>query len=68
MATGALVGHAIAYSNNGHYQGRPLPYGEPVGRGLVRSPYYPHSVIDVRGISSGAVVEDPSTGKPFVRP
>lgn len=68
MATGALVGHAIAQSNDGHYRGRALPYGQPVGRGLVQSPYYPHNVVDVRGIPSGAVVEDPSTGKAFIKP
>lgn len=68
MATGALIGHAVAQSNDGHYQGRSLPYGRYVGPGLVKSPYYPYSVIDVRGIHRGAVVEDPTTGRLFVRP
>lgn len=68
MATGALIGHAVGQSNSGTYQGRRLPYGRPVGQGLVKSPYQPYSVIDVRGIPSGSVVEDPSTGKAFIRP
>jgi hypothetical protein len=67
--TGALIGHAIGHADDrGYYEGRRLPYGRYVGRGLCESPYYPHNVIDVRGIPPGAVVEDPTTGGRFIRP
>ncbi len=68
-ATGALIGHAIGQSRGGgYYDGRQLPYGRPLGHGMVESPYYPHNVIDTRGIPHGAVVEDPTTGEDFVKP
>lgn len=66
---GALLGHLLGHADDrGYYEGRRLPYGEPVGRGLVESPYYPHNVIDTYGIPHGAVVEDPSTGGRFIKP
>ena len=34
----------------------------------MRSPYYPYSLIDVKDAPPGALVIDPSTGQPFVRP
>ena len=67
--TGALIGHAVGHADRrGYYEGRQLPYGEPAGRGVARSPYSPYNLIDVRGIPSGAVVEDPTTGGRFIRP
>jgi hypothetical protein len=45
------------------------PLGRLTGRrGIVTSPYYPYNRIDVRGIPSGAQVEDPSVGKIFINP
>jgi hypothetical protein len=70
-ATGALIGHIVSERRREEYYegGRSYPYGEPTGTsGIVRSPYYPYALIDVRGIPRGALVEDPRTGKPFVRP
>jgi hypothetical protein len=66
---GALAGHLVGRADErGYYNGRRLPYGTSAGRGLVRSPYRPYNLIDVRGIPSGAVVEDPTTGGRFIRP
>ena len=67
--TGALAGHLIGRADNrGYYDGRPLPYARSVGRGVVESPYRPHNRINVAGIPSGSVVEDPTVGKYFIRP
>jgi hypothetical protein len=45
------------------------PFGRPTPRdGFVYSPYRPHHLIDVRGIPSGAKVEDPSCGRIFINP
>jgi hypothetical protein len=68
-ATGALLGHAIGQArDDGYYDGRQLPYGQPMGHGLVQSPYPPYNAIDTRGIPHGAVVMDPSTGGQFIKP
>ncbi|MBV9673967.1 MAG: hypothetical protein JO076_14240 [Verrucomicrobia bacterium] len=72
-AFGALIGAIVQDSDRqGYAQSAPpggYPYGRPTEyRGLVRSPYYPHNLIDVRGIPTGALVIDPSTNRPFVRP
>jgi hypothetical protein len=68
-AAGALIGHAIGQSrDDGYYDGQRLPYGRWLGHGMVESPYYPHNIIDTRGIPHGAVVEDPSTGGRFIKP
>lgn len=68
-AAGAIIGHLIGESRDGgYYRGRRYPYGRYVGRGYVESPYYPHNVINTRGIPPGSVVEDPSTGGLFVKP
>lgn len=46
-----------------------LPVARPTrSYGFVESPYRPYNIIDVRGIPSGAVVEDPSTGGRFINP
>ena len=67
--TGALVGHLVGHADNrGYYQGRPLPYARPAGRGVVESPYRPYNLISVAGVPRGAVVEDPTTGRYFIRP
>ena len=68
---GALIGAAIDADERGYYEGHPgsyYPVGRRVGRGLVQSPYPPHAVVDVRGIPRGALVRDPSTGRPFRKP
>lgn len=70
-ATSALIGHAVAVGradDRGYYEGEQLPYGRPLGHGLVESPYQPHNTIDTRGIPHGAVIEDPSTGGRFIKP
>ncbi|MBV9489824.1 MAG: hypothetical protein JO069_08890 [Verrucomicrobia bacterium] len=72
-ATGALIGALIHDSERErYYQYQPsggYPYGMPTDYpGLVRSPYYPNNLIDVRGIPHGALVLDPSVNRPFVRP
>lgn len=68
-AAGALLGNLIGRSDErGYYRGRRYPTGRRLGRGYVESPYYPYNVIDTRGIPRGAVVEDPSTGRLFVKP
>ncbi len=67
-AAGALIGHMIGHADDsGYYEGRRLPYGRPVGGGMQESPYYPHNVIDTRGIPHGAVIEDPTTGGRFIK-
>lgn len=66
---GALAGHVLGRPDDrGYYEGRHLPYGRPLGHGLVESPYRPYNVIDTRGIPRGAVVEDPTTGGRFIKP
>ncbi len=68
-AAGALLGHLLGRpERDDYYEGRRLPYGRRLGRGLVESPYRPYNVIDTRGIPPGAVVEDPSTGGRFIKP
>jgi hypothetical protein len=70
-ATGAIIGHEIGEARRDddyYYEGRRLPYGNPLGHGMVESPYPPHNVIDTRGIPHGAIVEDPSTGGRFIKP
>lgn len=53
----------------GYNEGRGgMPYGRRLGGGLVRSPHYPYSTIDVRGIPRGARVVDPSTNRTFINP
>jgi predicted small secreted protein len=71
-ASGALIGAAIEADENGYYNGHPASY-YPYGRGtdtpgLLRSPYPPHSLVDVRGIPHGALVRDPSSGRIFRKP
>jgi len=67
--TGALVGHLVGHADDrGYYEGRRLPYGRSAGPGVAESPYPPYNLIDVRGIPHGAVVEDPTTGRYFIRP
>src|SRR5262252_8179860 len=57
---GALIGAIV---QDGY------PYGRPTERSsIVRSPYYPHNLIDVSGIPAGAMVIDPSTDQVFIRP
>lgn len=71
LLAGALVGAAIDANQAQYYHAPPggYPYGRPTGTpGYVYSPYGPHNVIDVRGVPSGAMVRDPSTGGIFLRP
>ena len=70
---GALIGAIVQeHDRDRYYAERPeggYPYGQPTEhRGLVRSPYYPHNLIDVSGIPQGAMVIDPSTEQVFIRP
>ena len=70
---GALIGAIVQDSQRyGYYQDAPpggYPMAQPSGQpGFVISPYYPHNLIDVRGIPRGAQVQDPSTGKIFINP
>ena len=45
------------------------PLATPTGRpGIVRSPFPPHRLIDVRKIPAGARVVDPSVNRVFTRP
>jgi len=72
-ASGALLGNVLGrphprYVEHHYYHARYMPYGTYVGRGLVRSPYSPHTLVDVGGMPRGAVVEDPVTGGRFVNP
>jgi hypothetical protein len=52
------------YEDSGSY-----PVGRPSRRwGFVFSPYYPHNLIDVRGIPRGEQVLDPSVDRVFINP
>lgn len=70
--TGALIGASIEADERGYYEGREAsyyPYGRRTGTaGLLRSPYPPHNLVDVRGVPRGALVRDPATGRIFRRP
>jgi hypothetical protein len=71
-ATGALIGAAIEADERGYYEGHEADY-YPYGRrtdtpGILRSPYPPNVLVDVRGIPRGALVRDPESGRPFRRP
>ena len=71
LLAGALVGAAIDAENAKYYHAPPggYPHAQPTGTpGYVYSPYGHHAVIDVRGIPSGAMVKDPSTGGIFRNP
>ena len=70
---GALIGAIVQDSQRyRYYQDAPpggYPMAQPSGQpGFVISPYYPHNLIDVRGIPRGAMVIDPSVQRPFIRP
>jgi outer membrane protein with glycine zipper len=70
---GALIGAIVQEEDRDRYYAeRPeggYPYGRPTEyRGIVRSPYYPHNLIDVSGIPHGSMVVDPSTNQVFIRP
>lgn len=70
-AAGALIGAAVAQDQAQYYHAPPggYPYAQRTGTaGYVYSPYGQHHVIDVRGIPSGALVRDPSTGGIFRKP
>lgn len=70
--TGALIGASIEADSRGYYDGREAsyyPYGRRTGTpGLLRSPYPPGALVDVRGVPRGALVRDPETGRIFRRP
>jgi hypothetical protein len=70
---GALIGAIVQDSDRHRYDREEPPDGYPYGiptdyRGIVRSPYSPHRLIDVSGIPRGALVMDPTVDRPFVRP
>src|SRR5947208_11008477 len=65
LLAGALVGAAIDADQARNYHAPPggYPYAQPTETpGYVTSPYGHHNLIDVRGVPSGAMVRDPSTG------
>ena len=71
-ATGALFGHAIQ-EDQAARTSPPPPGGYPFARrtgtyGLVRSPYPPHRLVDVRDIPPGELVRDPESGGIFRNP
>jgi len=71
-ATGALIGRAIQ-EDQAEHTAPPPPGGYPFGRrtgtyGLVRSPYPPHRLVDVRDIPPGELVRDPASGGIFRNP
>lgn len=66
---GALAGHVFGRADDrGYYEGERLPYGTSRGNGIVRSPYRPYNLIDTRGIPHNSVIEDPTTGRRFIKP
>jgi osmotically inducible lipoprotein OsmB len=69
---GALIGAAIDADQRGYYEGHQASYyayGQRTGTsGLLRSPYPPYALVDVRGVPRGALVRDPASGRPFRRP
>ena len=70
---GALIGAIVQENDRQRYYAEMpeggYPYGQPTGyRGIVRSPYDPHNLIDVAGIPHGSMVVDPSTNRVFIRP
>jgi hypothetical protein len=70
---GALIGAIVQDRDRDRYYREAPPGGYPYGqpteyRGIVRSPYYPHRLIDVREVPHGSLVMDPTVGRPFVRP
>src|SRR5262245_3661124 len=70
---GALIGAIVQERDRERYYAERPPNGYPYGRptesrGIVRSPYYPHNLIDVSGVPHGAMVIDPSTDQVFIRP
>jgi len=72
-AAGTLIGAIVQDSQRQQYYREAPPGGYPYGRftgepGIVRSPYYPHALVDVGSIPPGALVIDPASGQPFVRP
>lgn len=70
--TGALIGASIEADDRGYYEGHEVgyyPFGRRTNRpGVLRSPYPPHRMVDVRGVPRGALVRDPATGRIFRRP
>ena len=71
-AAGALIGRAIQ-EDQAERTAPPPPGGYPWGRrtgsyGLVRSPYPPHRLVDVRDIPPGELVRDPASGGIFRNP
>lgn len=71
-ATGALIGAAVE-EDEARRTYPPPPGGYPFGRltgtpGLVRSPYRPYRIIDVRGIPPGELVRDRASGGIFRNP
>ena len=70
---GALIGAIVQENDRERYYAEAPQGGYPSGqpteyRGIVRSPYYPHNLVDVTGIAHGAMVIDPSTNRVFIRP
>lgn len=71
-ATGAIIGSALDEEEARRYGPVPdggYPFARPTRNpGFVRSPYPPNRIVDVRGIPSGAMVRDTSSGGIFLNP
>lgn len=69
-AAGALVGSQVDRDRDPEYYARrrDYPLGTRGGPGVTVSPYSPYNAIDTRGIPRGALVNDPSCNRIFVKP
>ena len=69
-AAGALVGSQVDRDRQpeAYARRRDYPLGTPGGPGITVSPYGPYNAIDTRGIPHGALVNDPSCNRIFVKP
>ncbi len=69
-AAGALVGSQVDRDRQpeAYARRRDYPFGSPGGPGVTLSPYSPYNAIDTRGIPRGALVNDPSCNRIFVKP
>ena len=65
---GALIGAAIDAENANAYgpHREEYPYGQRMGDGMVRSPYPPHQIYNLRGMPRGSLVDDP-VGRGYFR-
>ena len=69
-ATGALIGAQVDRDRQpeAYARRRDYPLGTSGGPGVTVSPYSPFNAIETRGIPHGALVNDPSCNRIFVKP